>query len=78
MDPPRPVETTTLREAVDNEGPERAISFDQCFMPPAQLIGSGGVKRRVTSAWQLIAGKFARDGRFRMAYCLRDRADRMA
>ena len=44
-----------LREAVDNEGSQGAIPFDQRFTPPAQLIGSGGVKRRVTSARQLIA-----------------------
>ena len=67
-----------LREAVDNEGPEGAIAFDQRFTPPAQLIGSGGVKRRVASARQLIAGEFARDRRFRTADGLRDRSDRMA
>ena len=42
----------------------------------AQLIGSGGVKRRVASARQLIAGEFARDRRFRTADRLRDRATR--
>src|SRR5262249_57618406 len=67
-----------LREAVDNEGPEGAIAFDQRFTPPAQLIGSGSVKRRVASARQLIAGEFARDRRFRTADRLRDRANRMA
>src|SRR6202035_1783744 len=67
-----------LREAVDNEGSWGAISFDQRFTPPAQLIGSAGVKRRVASARQLIAGEFARDRRFRTADRLRDRADRMA
>src|SRR5271165_1989640 len=37
-------------EAVENEGPQGSVFLDQCFTPPAQLISSGGVKRRVAPA----------------------------
>ena len=35
--------------------------------PPAQLIGSGGVKRLVAPARQPVAARFARNRRFRTA-----------
>ena len=33
-------------EAVENEAPQGSVFLDQRFTPPAQLISSGGVKRR--------------------------------
>jgi hypothetical protein len=54
-------------EAIDNEGSQGSIYFDQRFTPPAQLIGSGGVKRRVAPTRQPVAAEFARDRRFRTA-----------
>src|SRR5271165_355727 len=48
------------------------------FTPPAQLISSGGVKRRVAPAGQPIARQFARDRRLRTADRPSDGADRMA
>src|SRR5438132_10408566 len=55
-----------------------AVFLDQRFTPPAQLIGPGGVKRRVAAAGQLIAGQFAQDGRFWTADRFGDDADRLA
>src|SRR5271157_6403117 len=43
-------------EAVENEAPQVSVFLDQRFTPPAQLISSGGVKRRVAPAGQPIAG----------------------
>jgi hypothetical protein len=51
-------------EAIENEGPQGSVFLDQRFTPPAKLISSRGVKRRVAAAGQPIAGQFARDGRF--------------
>src|ERR1700737_3012444 len=48
-----------FREAVANEGPQGSVSLDQSFTPPAQLIGSGGVKRRVAPTGQPVAREFA-------------------
>src|SRR5271165_1595105 len=42
-------------EAVENEAPQVSVFLDQRFTPPAQLISSGGVKRRVAPAGQPIA-----------------------
>src|SRR5438105_9793369 len=67
-----------FREAVKNEGPQGAVFLDQRFTPPAQLIGPGGVKRRVAAAGQLIAGQFAQDGRLWTADRFGDDADRLA
>ena len=47
-------------EAVENEATQGSVFLDQRFTPPAQLISSGGVKRRVAPAGQRIAGQFAR------------------
>ena len=65
-------------EAVENEAPQGSVFLDQRFTPPAQLISSGGVKRRVAPARQPIAGQFARDRRLRTADRPSDGADRMA
>ena len=46
-------------EAVENEAPQGSVFLDQRFTPPAQLISSGGVKRRVAPAGQPIARQFA-------------------
>ena len=43
-------------EAVENEAPQVSVFLDQRFTPPAQLISSGGVKRRVAPAGQPVAG----------------------
>jgi hypothetical protein len=48
------------------------------YQPPAQLISSGGVKRRVAPARQPIARQFARDRRLRTAKRPSDGADRIA
>jgi len=42
-------------EAIADEGPELMIFFEDRFTPPAQLIGSGGVKRRIAAAFQGVA-----------------------
>ena len=47
-----------FREAIENEGPQGSVFLDQRFTPPAQLISSSGVKRRVAAAGQPIAGQF--------------------
>jgi hypothetical protein len=67
-----------FRQPVDNEGSQGSISFNQRFTPPAQLIGSGGVERRVAPARQPVAQEFARDRRLRPADRFGNRADRMA
>src|ERR1700731_4566851 len=51
-------------KAIANEGPQPVILFEDRFTPPAQLIGSGGVKRRITSAGQGVAPQFPRHGGF--------------
>src|SRR6202023_1247439 len=48
------------------------------FTPPAQLIGSGGVKRRITPAGQGVAAQFPRYGGFRALKRPVDGADRAA
>jgi hypothetical protein len=48
-----------FREAVANEGPQGSVSLDRRFTPPAQLIGSGGVKRRVAPTGQPVARELA-------------------
>ena len=65
-------------EAVENEAPQGCVFLDQRFTPPAQLISSGGVKRRVAPAGQPIARQFARNRRLRTADRPSDGADRMA
>src|ERR1700731_5114084 len=56
----------------------RAVCFDYGFTPPAQLIGSGGVKRRITPAREAVAPQFPRHGGFRSLKRPGDRADRAA
>jgi hypothetical protein len=52
-------QTSDVRnQPVDNEGSQGSISFNQRFAPPAQLIGSGGVERRVAPARQPVAQEF--------------------
>src|SRR5271165_5891919 len=51
-------------EAIADEGPELMIFFEDRFTPPAQLIGSGGVKRRIAAALQGVAAQLPRDGGF--------------
>jgi hypothetical protein len=65
-------------EAVENEALQVSVFLDQRFTPPAQLISSGGVKRRVAPAGQPIARQFARDRRLRTADRPSDGADRIA
>ena len=45
----------SFSEAIADEGPELMILFEDRFTPPAQLIGSGGVKRRIAAAFQGVA-----------------------
>ena len=51
-------------EAIADEGPELVIFFEDRFTPPAQLIGSGGVKRRIAAALQGVTPQLPRDGGF--------------
>jgi len=38
----------SFRKTIADENPQRRIFLEYGFTPPAQLIGSGGVKRRIT------------------------------
>ena len=40
----------SFRKTIADESPQFLIFFEYGFTPPAQLIGSGGVKRRITPA----------------------------
>src|ERR1700680_3650672 len=61
-----------------DESPQRRIFLEYGFTPPAQLIGSGGVKRRITPAGQGVASQFPRYGGFRSLKRPGDGADRAA
>src|SRR5437660_7735910 len=64
---------------MENEHGPRALADDEvAFTPPAQLIGSGGVKRRITPAGQGVASQFPRYGGFRSLKRPGDGADRAA
>src|ERR1700745_4463148 len=52
----------SFRKAIVDEGLQRLIFFEDGFTPPAQLIGSGGVKRRIAPALQSVASQFPRHG----------------
>src|ERR1700745_1066451 len=54
----------SFRKAIVDEGLQRLIFFEDGFTPPAQLIGSGGVKRRIAPARQGVASQFPRYGGF--------------
>ena len=45
----------SFRKTIADESPQRRIFLEYGFTPPAQLIGSGGVKRRITPAGQGVA-----------------------
>src|SRR5437588_11141582 len=53
-----------FRKTTADESPQRRIFLEYGFTPPAQLIGSGGVKRRITPAGQGVASQFPRYGGF--------------
>jgi hypothetical protein len=72
IDPPR---TSTLFRCVPGA---RYLNLHTRFTPPAQLIGAGGVERRVAPTRQPVAREFARDRRLRPADRFGNRADRMA
>jgi len=67
-----------FRNTITDESPQFLIFFEYGFTPPAQLIGSGGVKRRITLAWQGVASQFPRHGGFRSLKHPGDGADRAA
>jgi len=58
--------------------PQFLIFFEYGSTPPAQLIGSGGVKRRTTPAQEAIAPQFPRHDGFRSLKHPGDGADRAA
>ncbi len=68
----------SFRKTIANESPQFLIFFDYGFTPPAQLIGSGGVKRRITPAREAVAPQFPRHGGFRSLKRPGDLADRAA
>src|SRR5208282_4071591 len=55
----------SFRKTIADESPQFLIFFEDGFTPPAQLIGSGGVKRRITPAREAVAPQFPRHGGFR-------------
>src|SRR5205807_8669156 len=59
----------SFRKTIADESPQRRIFLEYGFTPPAQLIGSGGVKRRITPAGQGGASQFPRYGGFRSLKC---------
>ena len=67
-----------FRKTIADESPQRRIFLEYGFTPPAQLIGSGGVKRRITPAGQGVAAQFPRYGGFRSLKRPGDGADRAA
>src|SRR6266403_2726923 len=68
----------SFRKTIADESPQRRIFLEYGFTPPAQLIGSGGVKRRITPAGQGVAAQFPRYGGFRSLKRPGDGADRAA
>ena len=68
----------SFRKTIADESPQRRIFLEYGFTPPAQLIGSGGVKRRITPAGQGVASQFPRYGGFRSLKRPGDGADRAA
>jgi hypothetical protein len=55
----------SFRKTIADESPQFLIFFEDGFTPPAQLIGSGGVKRRITPAREGVSSQFPRHGGFR-------------
>jgi hypothetical protein len=68
----------SFRKTIADESPQFLIFFEDGFTPPAQLIGSGGVKRRITPAREAVAPQFPRHGGFRSVKRPGDGADRTA
>jgi len=68
----------SFRKTIADESPQSLIFFEDGFTPPAQLIGSGGVKRRITPAREGVASQFPRDGGFCSLKRPGDGADRAA
>jgi hypothetical protein len=68
----------SFRKTIAAESPQFLIFFEYGFTPPAQLIGSGGVKRRITPAREGIASQFPRHSGFRSLKRAGDGADRAA
>ena len=48
----------SFRKTIADESPQFLIFFEDGFTPPAQLIGSGGVKRRITPAREGVSSQF--------------------
>ena len=68
----------SFRKTIADESPQFLIFFEDGFTPPAQLIGSGGVKRRITPAREGVSSQFPRHGGFRSLKRPGDGADRAA
>ena len=59
----------SFRKTIADKSPQFLIFFEDGFTPPAQLIGSGGVKRRITPAREGVASQFPRHGELRGTIC---------
>jgi hypothetical protein len=68
----------SFRKTIANKTSQPVIFVEDGFTPPAQLIGSGGVKRRIAPARQGVAPQFPRHGGFGSLKCHGDGADRAA
>jgi hypothetical protein len=68
----------SFRKTIADESPQFLIFFEYGFTPPAQLIGSGGVKRRIAPARKGVASQFPRYGGFGSLKRPGDGADRAA
>ena len=68
----------SFRKTIADESPQFLIFFEDGFTPPAQLIGSGGVKRRITPAREGVSSQFPGHGGFCSLKRPGDGADRAA
>src|SRR6516225_800509 len=55
----------SLGEPIRHEQTQSGFSFEDRFTPPAQLIGSAGVKRRIPARGKCVPLKLPGDGGFR-------------
>src|SRR6516164_7594272 len=55
----------SLGEPITHEQTQSGLSFEDRFTPPAQLIGSGGVKRRISARGESVPLQLPGDGGFR-------------
>ena len=68
----------SLGEAIADKTAEIFLSFEDRFTPPAQHIGSAGVKRRIPAGGERVPPQLPGDGGFRATERPGDYADRMA